>query len=164
MSEFNIDSTELPEAEMKIINERAEAEYEERKDHFKDDLLESQDKVPGQNFSVLSFMGEKQRPRADHLGLKVWGNFETEEQAKKHASYIGSLEENKNYNVFVMQMYNWSIVPPNLEQIEDITYHDEKLDNMVKTHNTEVIKARQMFDRRKEILTNQSTMEDEEEE
>jgi hypothetical protein len=152
--EVDTDLVQLSEKELKEVDERVSKEVEKNKDIFKQDLLESTDKVPGQNYIVLSFAGEKQRPVSEYLGLKVWGAFNTEDEAKEHATFIGKSEENRNYNVFVMQMYNWSVIPPNLEHISDVDYHNDQLDNMVKTHHSEIIKARELFDMRTTKLTN----------
>ena len=134
--------------------EKIEKNVEKRMQDFdmSAELSKSIDRVPGQEFAVVSFAGDKCKPKSDVLGMKIWGTFATLECASVHCSFIGGLEENENYNIFVLEMYKWAAIPPDVSKISDVEYHDEQLKDIITTHHEESIRAREMFDTRKEFL------------
>jgi hypothetical protein len=82
----------------------------------------------------------------------VWGCFDTLEEAKSHCKHIGRLEENEQYNIYVMGMYNWAIIPPDLSQIDDVEHHNEQLQTILTEHRKEHARVREVFDMRQELL------------
>jgi hypothetical protein len=142
---------EFTPEQQKLIEERTEAKFDKIKDDLKYELDDSTDKVEGQNFVVVSFAGTDCKPACDDIAIKVWGAFDTNEQAMEHCIKIGRLEENRNYNIFVMGMYNWAICPPDLSKIGQVVYHEEKLQNIINEHNKQSIRSKEVFDLRREV-------------
>jgi hypothetical protein len=139
-----------PEQET-LLEERTEAKFSKIKEELKYELDDSVDKVEGQNFVVVSFAGTGCKPASENIAVKFWGAFDTNENAMEHCKTIGRLEENRNYNIFVMSMYNWAICPPELSNIGQVVYHEEKLQNIINEHNKQNIKSKEVFDLRREV-------------
>ena len=146
MSEF-----EFTEEQNALVEERTNVAFEKIKPTLKYELDNSIDTVPGQNFVVISFAGEKCIPKSDQLAIKIWGAFETSERAMEYCVQIGKLEENRSYNIFVMSMYNWAMCPPELNEIGQIVYHEEKLQTIIEEHSKQHIRSKEMFDLRREL-------------
>ena len=147
---------QFTEEELDAINKRVEERM--KKDYVQemilDDIKDSDFRVPGQNFCVMSFAGEKCKPRSDYMALRIWGCFETCKEATDHAVAVGKHPDNENFNVFVTDMYAWGVVPPDMSLIgpEHRIYHDTKLNEIVTDHHRQKIHAEEMFGARKEKM------------
>jgi hypothetical protein len=113
------------------------------------ELAKSEIRMPNQEYCVVSFVGEKLAQKTEKLGIKIWGVFADLPGARKYAQYINGTEENKDFDVYVMEMYCWTMIPPDPKCIESQEYHDNKLNNLIKTHKVEQYKVSQVFDKRK---------------
>lgn len=135
--------------------ERCETEAKKyvTRTHDKELSLEkSRIRVPGQEWVLVSFVGEQCRQKTKQLGMKVWGCFDTIEQAKNQADKINQDNVEKIFDVYILEMYTWAVVPPDRNCIHDQKYHEEKLDKLIESHKIEQEKARQVFDLRKKKL------------
>lgn len=147
---LNTEVAFTPEQEA-LIEERTETKFAKIKDDLKYELDDSVDKVVGQNFVVISFAGTNSKPASENIAIKIWGAFDTDENAMEYCKKIGQLEENRNYNIFVMGMYNWAICPPDVSNIGNVVYHEQKLQEIINEHHKQNIKSKEVFDLRREV-------------
>lgn len=144
---------DLSQEEISQAMKIAEEKFEKEHDH-EVSLEKSTVTVPGQEWVLVSFAGEhlNQKTRDGTLAMKIWGSFNTIQDAKEHLSQIGKLEENKNFDIYILEMYAWAVVPPKMEFIKDQIFHDEKLDSIISEHVKQKYKLSEVFDMRKEKL------------
>ena len=56
----------------------------------------------------------------------------------------------KTFDVFLVEMYKWLLVPPDISQIDEQHHADEILNNIVQTHKEEQLKAKLLYEERKD--------------
>lgn len=117
-------------------------------------LMKSDITVPAQEWCLVSFVGKNLKQQTDELGMKIWGCFESIRDAKKHADKLSKLEENKIFDIFILEMYTWARIPPDPQCIDDQNYHEEKLHELITDHKRQQLRAKEVFDLRKEKLSN----------
>lgn len=115
-------------------------------------LLKSDVRMPNQEFMVCSFVGPKQKQKTDQCGIKVWGVCPDMPSARKWAQYINNIQENKDFDVYVLEMYAWCLIPPDPEACQDQEYHDKRLDTLIRQHKAQVYKTKEVFDTRTKKL------------
>ena len=103
--------------------------------------------IPGQRYALISIVSPSSNQKNDTCGVKIRGVFETVEEANIQAKKLSKLDP--LFDVFLVEMYKWLPVPPNKEMIENQEYQDDVLNNIVKTHAEEQIKAKEFFEQRK---------------
>lgn len=160
----NLKKQDLPPSHFDAVDELSEQEIQEahriadekfEKEHDKDITLEkSVITVPGQKWALISFVGESCSQKTEKLGMKLWGCFDEIDDAKEHLKKLGRLEENRWFDIYILEMYNWVRIPPDPECIEDQEYHDEKLNEIISEHKKQKYRAKEIFDTRKEKLKN----------
>jgi len=107
--------------------------------------------VPGQNFACISFVGPDQPQRNEKLGLKIRGCFATRDEAAGHAKRLQ--KEDALVDIYVVDMYKWLLIPPDREQIEDVHYQNEKLEEIMSKYRANQSAAAAMFEKRKRDMT-----------
>jgi hypothetical protein len=117
-------------------------------------LMKSDITVPGQEWVLVSFVGQDCAQKTETLGMKVWGCFDTIQDAKKHADKINKLDENKIFDIFILEMYTWARIPPDPQCIDDQNYHEEQLHTLITEHKRQQLRAKEVFDLRKDKLKN----------
>lgn len=128
-----------------------------KKEHDKDlTLLKSSIQIPKQNYALVTFVGPtlNQKTHDRTNGMKIWGAFNTLEQAQNHAQYINSTVENKEFDIYVVEMYEFLLVPPDPSKIDDTEYSDKKLNEIIKKYKAQQYKQKEVFDLRKHKLMN----------
>lgn len=103
--------------------------------------------VPGQVFACLSVVGPDCPQKTDKFGIKIRGCFNTREEAASHAKRLQS--EDGTFDIYVVDMYKWLLIPPDREQIEDVHYSDQKLDEIMTKYKENQADAARMFEERK---------------
>ena len=103
--------------------------------------------VPGQLFACISFVGPDQPQRNEKLGLKIRGCFSTRDEAASHAKRLQ--KEDALVDIYVVDMYKWLLVPPDREQIEDVHYQNDKLEEIMTKYRANQSAAAAMFEKRK---------------
>jgi len=103
--------------------------------------------VPGQLFACISFVGPDQPQKNEKLGMKIRGCFGTRDEAASHAKRLQ--KEDAIVDIYVVDMYKWLLVPPDREQIEDVHYQNEKLEEIMTKYRQNQAAASAMFEKRK---------------
>jgi hypothetical protein len=151
---------ELPESIVQELKAEARRNLEAR-DAFNIDknLNEDIDKVPDQNFVVVSFVGPTFTAKTDINGFRVMGAFATIEEATE---YIVDLED-KTYDTGVVEMYKFvpSVPYTDTEHPRDPKGTDGKttqdqvdnfLNDIIVKHKVEREESRLIFEYRKDKL------------
>ena len=115
-------------------------------------LEKSEIKVPGQEWILVSFVGENLEQKTTELGMKVWGCFEDIKTAKEHADKLNKHVDNKYFDIFILEMYTWAMIPPQKKYITDQNYHEEKLHEIITERKRQQDLAKEVFEARKEKL------------
>jgi excinuclease UvrABC helicase subunit UvrB len=89
--------------------------------------------------------------------MKIRGVFDTREEA---ASYVQRLIRlDPVFDIYVCDMYNWCLVPPDPEHISDQTYQDETLNKIIGEYRKNQIYAKEHFEERKREMMEQAADE-----
>ena len=103
--------------------------------------------VPGQIFACISLVGPDCPQKTDKFGLKIRGCFATRDEASNHAKRLQ--KEDATFDIYVVDMYKWLLIPPDREKIEDTHYAEEKLEELMQAYKENQSQARRMFEQRK---------------
>ena len=103
--------------------------------------------VPGQRFACVPFVGPTARQKCEKLGMKVRGVFATREEADQHASKLIKLDP--CFDIFVMDLYQWCLIPPDPTSVEDVHFQDKELHELIRGHYANQRTAHEYFEERK---------------
>ena len=103
--------------------------------------------VPGQLFACVSFVGPDMPQKNEQLGMKIRGCFATRDDAANHAKRLQ--KEDALVDIYVVDMYKWLLIPPQRDQIEDVHYQNEKLEEIMSKYKQNQASAAAMFEKRK---------------
>ena len=116
--------------------------------------------VPGQLFACLSVVGPECPQKTDKFGIKIRGCFATRDEAANHAKRLQ--KEDATFDIYVVDMYKWLLIPPDREKIEDTHYADEKLEELMQAYKENQVQARKMFEQRKREMAEKPIKEGDE--
>jgi len=108
--------------------------------------------VPGQLFACLSVVGPECPQKNDKFGIKIRGTFATRDEAANHAKRLQ--KEDSTFDIYVVDMYKWLLIPPDRDAIEDVHYQNEKLEEIMQGYRENQIQAAKMFEERKKDMMN----------
>jgi len=108
--------------------------------------------VPGQIFACLSVIGPEAPQKNDKFGIKIRGAFATRDEAANHAKRLQ--KEDPTFDIYVVDMYKWLLIPPDPMKIEDVHYTNEKLEEIMTGYKENQAQAARMFQERKEAMMN----------
>ena len=103
--------------------------------------------VPGQLYACISIVGPECPQKNDKFGLKIRGAFNTRDEAASHAKRLQN--EDATFDIYVVDMYKWLLIPPDSDHIEDTHYNDEKLEEIMTKYRENQAMAAKMFEERK---------------
>jgi hypothetical protein len=103
--------------------------------------------VPGQIYACLSVVGPEAPQKNDKFGIKIRGAFNSRDEAAAHAKRLQ--KEDATFDIYVVDMYKWLLIPPDPVQIEDAHYADEKLEELMTGYRENQAQAAAMFAERK---------------
>lgn len=106
--------------------------------------------VPGQIFACLSVIGPEAPQKNAKFGIKIRGAFATRDEAANHAKRLQ--KEDPTFDIYVVDMYKWLLIPPDPTKIEDVHYSNEKLEEIMTGYKENQIQAARMFNERKEAM------------
>ena len=104
--------------------------------------------VPGQVFACLSIIGPDAPQKNDKFGIKIRGAFATRDEAANHAKRLQ--KEDTTFDIYVVDMYKWLLIPPDSTKIEDVHYNNEKLEEIMSGYKDNQAQAARMFSERKQ--------------
>ena len=107
--------------------------------------------VPGQIFACLSIIGPEAPQKNDKFGIKIRGAFSTRDEAANHAKRLQ--KEDPTFDIYVVDMYKWLLIPPDPTKIEDVHYTNEKLEEIMTGYKENQSQAARMFQERKAAMT-----------
>ena len=111
--------------------------------------------VPGQLFACLSVVGPECPQKNDKFGIKIRGAFSTRDEAANHAKRLQ--REDSTFDIYVVDMYKWLLIPPDRDAIDDVHYQNEKLEEIMQGYRENQIQAAKMFEERKKDMMNVRT-------
>jgi hypothetical protein len=114
-------------------------------------------KVPGQNWACVSFVSPSSNQKCPSIGMKIRGCFDHRDEAVEHVKRLIKLDP--SFDIFICDMYNWCLVPPDPEKIEDQTYQDQTLNKIISEYKKNQIFAKEHFEERKRELMEQAADE-----
>lgn len=106
--------------------------------------------VPGQIFACLSIIGPEAPQKNDKFGIKIRGAFATRDEAANHAKRLQ--KEDPTFDIYVVDMYKWLLIPPDPTKIDDVHYSNEKLEEIMTGYKENQAQAARMFQERKEAM------------
>ena len=106
--------------------------------------------VPGQVFACLSVIGPEAPQKNDKFGIKIRGAFATRDEAANHAKRLQ--KEDPTFDIYVVDMYKWLLIPPDPTKIEDVHYTNEKLEEIMVGYKENQAQAARMFSERKDAM------------
>jgi hypothetical protein len=89
-------------------------------------------RVAGQNYGVISIVSPSSNQKYDKVAIKFKGCFNTYEDAKEHAKKLHKMDT--TFDIHVIEMYSWIVVPPERDNLNEVHYDNEVLDNIVTEH------------------------------
>lgn len=107
--------------------------------------------VPGQLFACISIVGPDCPQKTDKFGVKIRGSFSTRDEAERHAKRLH--KEDATFDIYVVDMYKWLLIPPDRDNIEDVHYANEKLEEIFTKYRENQRMAAAMFEKRKRDMT-----------
>ena len=112
--------------------------------------------VPGQVFACLSIVGPDTPQKTDKYGIKIRGTFATRDEAANHAKRLQ--KEDPTFDIYVVDMYKWLLIPPDPTKIEDVHYTNEKLEEIMTGYKDSQAQAARLFQERKQGMMNAKSM------
>ena len=110
--------------------------------------------VPGQLFACLSVVGPEAPQKNDKFGIKIRGAFSTRDEAASHAKRLQT--EDSTFDIYVVDMYKWLLIPPDPSKIEDAHYTNDKLEELMTGYRDNQAQAAKMFSERKRDMVESS--------
>ena len=111
--------------------------------------------VPGQLYACISLVGPDCPQKNDKFGLKIRGCFNSRDEAASHARRLQ--KEDATFDIYVVDMYKWLLIPPDRDHIEDVHYNDEKLEEIMTKYREGQAAAAKMFEERKRGMAEKPT-------
>lgn len=103
--------------------------------------------VPGQLYACISIVGPTSPQKTDQHGVKIRGAFATRDEASNHAKRLQ--KEDPVFDIYVVEMGKWLLIPPDPSMIDDAHYTNAKLEELMTGYRENQAMAAQMFNERK---------------
>jgi hypothetical protein len=82
----------------------------------------------------------------------LYGSFSTRDEAANHAKRLQ--KEDATFDIYVVDMYKWLLIPPPREEINDTHYVDDKLEEiMVKYRESQSLGTKMFEERKRDLMT-----------
>lgn len=106
--------------------------------------------VPGQLFACLSVVGPEAPQKNEKFGVKIRGAFSNRDEAAQHAKRLQ--KEDPTFDIYVVDMYKWLLIPPDPAAIDNVHYTNEKLEEIMTGYKENQSQAARMFQERKDAM------------
>ena len=103
-------------------------------------------RVPGQNYALVSFVSPTGAQKSDTLGFRLYGAFETLDEARAHAALVNAADS--AFDVYVVEMRKWCAWHPDPMDVVDKVYSDKRLDEMIRAHRDAQAEAQKAYEER----------------
>jgi len=147
---------ELPEKNLERVRKLTEAAHKAT-DNIDYNLATDPIKVPGQNWACVSFVSPESNQKNKSLGMKIRGVFDLHSEAEEYVKRLIKLDP--VFDIYICQMYDWCLVPPDPEKINNQTYQNEELNKIVSEYRKNQIYAKEHFEERKREMMEQAADE-----
>ncbi len=104
----------------------------------------------GQRFALVSFVGPDQRQKNDKLGMKIRGCFATQDEAAAHVKKLQAIDG--SVDIFLLEVGKWALIPPSVDDIDDVEYQEQYLQDLMKGYKDSQLKAKEFFEARAEAI------------
>ena len=112
--------------------------------------------VPGQLYACLSVIGPEAPQKNDKFGIKIRGAFNSRDEAASHAKRLQ--KEDATFDIYVVDLYRWLLIPPDPTKIEEVHYTNEKFEELMSGYKENQSQAAQMFaERKRDMIESAST-------
>jgi hypothetical protein len=111
--------------------------------------------VPGQLYACLSVVGPEAPQKNDKFGIKIRGAFASRDEAASHAKRLQ--KEDPTFDIYVVDMYKWLLIPPDATKIEDVHYQNQKLEEIMTGYRENQAEAARLFQERKRSMMETKT-------
>lgn len=116
-------------------------------------LMKDDNRVPNQEWAVVSFVGPQMPQKCKTFGMKLMGCFESQQDARDYCARLTKIDD--TFDKYVVEMYSWLALPPDPDLIKDQVHADEKLNELIVGHKEAQEEAKQMYNKRKDkLMTN----------
>ena len=147
---------ELPEDKLAKVRAVSDAIHKAT-DSIEANLETDAIKVAGQNWACVSFVSPTSNQKCQSIGMKIRGCFEHRNEAVEHVKRLIRLDP--TFDIFICDMYNWCLVPPDPEKISDQNYQDQTLNSIISEYRKNQIYAKEHFEERKREMVEQAADE-----
>jgi len=147
---------ELPQKNLDKVNKLTEATHKAI-NNIEVNLATDVIKVPGQNWACVSFVSPDGNQKNKNMGMKIRGVFDQHSEAVEYVKRLIRLDP--TFDIYVCEMYNWCLIPPDPEMINDQTYQNEELNKIIGEYRKNQIYAKEHFEERKRELMEQAADE-----
>jgi excinuclease UvrABC nuclease subunit len=147
---------ELPAKNLEKVKILTEATHKAT-DNMEVNLATDVIKVPGQNWACVSFVSPDGSQKSKQMGMKIRGIFDQHSEAVEYVKRLIRLDP--VFDIYVCEMYNWCLIPPDPEKIADQTYQNEELNKIISEYRKNQIYAKEHFEERKREMMEQAAEE-----
>ena len=147
---------ELPEKNLNRVRKLTEAAHKAT-DNIEYNLATDVIKVPGQNWACISFVSPDSNQKNKNLGMKIRGVFDKHDEAVDYVKRLIKLDP--AFDIYICEMYNWCLVPPDPDKVNDQNYQNEELNKIVSEYRKNQIYAKEHFEERKREMMEQAADE-----
>lgn len=113
-----------------------------------DILTEDTIQIPSQRFALISVVSPSSSQTFESCALKIRGVFSTKDEANAWATKLSQIDS--TFDIFLVDMYKWLPIPPQIESIEDHVFQEKLLHDIITGHKEEQHKSKVFFEQQKE--------------
>jgi hypothetical protein len=124
------------------------------------DFLTEDPQIPNQKFVLLSFLSPEGIKNCKIRGLKVRGVFDDFETAKKYSEVLRNTCES-DFHIFIGEVGKWLPWDPEPSSVGEENYAEKELNNLMKAYKEHQLKAKTMYEQRKQELMSDALQEQE---
>jgi hypothetical protein len=106
--------------------------------------------VPGQLYALVSFVSPTGNQKNAQCGMKIRGVFASRDEANTHVRRLQKTDP--KFDVYMVDMYKWLVVPPDPSQIADQQFQEAYLQTLVSSYHDNQLAAKHHFEERKQSV------------